>query len=273
MVTTQRAKPSSKANALAKAGAAPGKVLLRSVVGEMLLVNFEIDPKLIESHLPPGIRVSLFEGDAYISVVAFQQSRLKFRGIPLPISRFPTLGLRVYVERSVGDQVNKGVYYLRQFIPRAGLSVVLGWIFNSSPKVMKIKCENTGFHEADSAIMPMAQYTWSVNEHPNRIKVTGHSIIKKSTEDEKLRFITDQQYTFYQQSRIGVVEMRCDHPPWLVWGAASGSFDCDVESLFGKEFVKPLKRRPSTVLMSRGSEVVMQVPVPIKTSPKKSANR
>ena len=259
---SQRASSQSVASTTAAASGA-AKELARSRVSEMLLLNFEIDRNVGDKILPPGLRLAEFEGHSFVSVVAYRHGLFNFRGLRIPVGNFAAVGLRMYVARESRGQTRTGVYYVRQFVSRSSVSMVMGWLFGVRPPAMSIKTSSTGYDNPDSAVMPVGDYRWKCKDHENRIKVTGHSVFCKSTQKAKAEFICDQRAIFFEHRKLGLVEMASTHPKWLVWGAASGSFDVDVEPLFGRDFVRPLKRRPASVLMARGSEVVYYAPVPV----------
>jgi hypothetical protein len=235
-------------------------VLLQTHFKELLLLNFEIDPKILENHLPRGLNIAYYNDAAFVSLIAMQNSKVNYKGFTFPISSFPTLGLRFYVERKTKQGVNKGVYYIRQYVPRKSLAIIQNWLYQSMPRVMKIKCANTGFNENDSAVMPVAQYDWYAKDNWNHVKVTGHSILRIGEKETKEKFVLDHHHLYYYRKNI-LCESYAEHPAWVTWGAASGNFDCDSESLFGREFVKPLKRRPASVFLARGSDVTVYRPV------------
>ena len=239
----------------------PG-VLMRANYTDILLLNFEIDPEAFKSYLPPGLSIAKYNDTAFVSLIAMKTRRLSYGNFILPMASYPSLGLRFYVERIVDGQPRKGVYYIRNYVSRKSVAAVHNWLFQSAPHVMKIKAESSGFHENDSAVMPSASYQWEVNSCPNRVRVSGHSILRIGTKHTKEKFVLDFHYLYYQRNNE-LVECYADHPPWVTWGAASGTFDVDVEALFGRDFVKPLKRRAASVFLARGSDVVIHRPVAV----------
>ena len=59
------------------------------------------------------------------------------------------------------------------------------------------------------------------------------------------------------------LEYAVARPQWVVWNAAQANFTCDVRRLFGPEFEKPLSRRPASVFVTSGSEVVIYRPTEV----------
>src|SRR6056297_2158046 len=62
-----------------------------------LFCHWPVDPAVVAETLPDGLSVATYEGDAYLSVVAFVMDDIRPRGTPVGLS-FPELNLRTYVE-------------------------------------------------------------------------------------------------------------------------------------------------------------------------------
>lgn len=65
----------------------------------LLFAHWRVPAALLAPRLPPGLRLDLFEGEAWLGVVPFLMSRVRPRCVPaLPrVSLFPELNLRTYV--------------------------------------------------------------------------------------------------------------------------------------------------------------------------------
>ncbi len=237
-------------------------VLMRCQYSDLVLLNFEVDPESLKPHVPNGLKLALYNDSCFVSLVAKRISKVNYGGFILPMMPFVHMGLRIYVRRQVGSTVRHGIYYLQEYVQRKSVASVLNWFFQSTPKVMKMKSENTGFHEADPAVMPNAMYRWQINEQWNRVRVTGHSLLNTAAKETKEQFVLDCRNMYYLRKNE-LCECFSEHPPWVIWGAASGSFDCDTEALFGRDFVKPLRRRPASVFLARGSDVSIYRPTVI----------
>ncbi len=75
-----------------------------------LLLHWRVKPELLESLIPEGLEVDLFDGYAWVSFVAFDMESVRPRHAPAfaPVSDFHELNLRTYA-RYKGKQ---GVYFL-----------------------------------------------------------------------------------------------------------------------------------------------------------------
>jgi len=91
---------------------------------DALFIHFRIDPAVLEAMVP--LRLDLYNGCAYVSLVAFTQHRLRpVIGVPeflsRPLATHAFLNLRTYVVH----EGEPGIYFLAEWIPNP-LAVFLG---------------------------------------------------------------------------------------------------------------------------------------------------
>ena len=84
--------------------------LLSQSWNDLLMMHFAVDPQALRQLVPPGLTLELYDGVAWLTVMAFSASHARPSGVPpLPgISFFSQINLRTYV--SAEDK--PGVYYL-----------------------------------------------------------------------------------------------------------------------------------------------------------------
>jgi uncharacterized protein len=76
---------------------------------DLLFAHWPVDAKDLRQHVPPGLELDLFDGQAYVGIVPFHMTNVAPRGVPaVPfVSAFAELNVRTYVTRD-----NKpGVYF------------------------------------------------------------------------------------------------------------------------------------------------------------------
>ena len=76
---------------------------------DLLFAHWPVDPAEVAAKLPAGLEPDLFDGRAWLGVVPFRMSGVRWRGMPaVPgLSAFPELNLRTYVTRGG----RPGVYF------------------------------------------------------------------------------------------------------------------------------------------------------------------
>lgn len=236
------------------------KVLFKARFSELVALNFAIDPSILEPHVPKGLELDFFKNETYVSLVAMMLRDVRVLGIPIHVATgFEEINLRYYVRRKVGDKYQKGACFLRDYVSGSAAAWILGWIFKADFGRLKMKHNNSGFDMRDEGAIPEVDYQWKVDDHVNRIRVKARERIQRTGPDTKVGFILNHSNEY--SSRDGVtLEYAVRQPEWQVWNAAQANFTCDVKRLFGPEFVKPLSRRPASVFVTPGSEVVIYRP-------------
>ena len=66
---------------------------------QLLFAHWRVPVERLREHVPPGLEIDTWEGDAWLGVTPFRVSNLRFRGLPpLPwVSTFLELNCRTYV--------------------------------------------------------------------------------------------------------------------------------------------------------------------------------
>ena len=87
-----------------------GRPVMRQRWSDLLFLHWPVDPDVIRLHLPSGLHVDLFDGQAWIGVVPFAMERVHPVGLPpLPwVSWFLELNVRTYVH---DDSGRPGVWF------------------------------------------------------------------------------------------------------------------------------------------------------------------
>lgn len=76
---------------------------------QILFMHQRLPQRTVEPHLPPGLELDTYEGDAWISVIPFRVSKVRLRGLPpIPfLNSFLQVNVRTYVKRNG----KRGVYF------------------------------------------------------------------------------------------------------------------------------------------------------------------
>src|SRR5689334_608908 len=111
--------------------APPKRVFLSARWQALAMVNFAIDPDLLEPLVPKGTTLDFFGGEAYVSVVGFLFRHTRILGWPVPGHiHFEEVNLRFYVQRTVGHEVRRGVCFVKELVPRWAIATVARWSYN-----------------------------------------------------------------------------------------------------------------------------------------------
>ncbi len=77
---------------------------------DLTFMHWKVDPKRLQKHLPDGLEIDFFDGEAYVGVIPFMMKNVHPKGlVPLPgISTFAEFNVRTYVVKD-GQH---GVFFL-----------------------------------------------------------------------------------------------------------------------------------------------------------------
>src|SRR5438874_7358527 len=93
----------------------------------LFLATYAVPQEVLRPRLPRGLELDLRDGQAFVSLVAFQFLDTRVLGLPWPGYRnFAELNLRFYVRH--GDQ--RGVVFIREFVPQRFIAWVARWLYN-----------------------------------------------------------------------------------------------------------------------------------------------
>ena len=86
-----------------------GPWIMSQTWNDLLFAHWPVDARALRDHVPPGLDLDLFDGQAYVAVVPFHMTNVAPRGVPsIPlVSAFVELNVRTYVTRD--DK--PGVYF------------------------------------------------------------------------------------------------------------------------------------------------------------------
>src|SRR3569623_1835388 len=92
----------------------------------LCLFTYPVPAAMLEKRLPPGLELDTREGQAFVSLVAFDFLDTRVLGVPWPGYRnFAELNLRFYVRRrrsaaeaAAQAPAERGVVFVREFVPQ-----------------------------------------------------------------------------------------------------------------------------------------------------------
>ncbi len=238
------------------------KKLITAKFSELVAVNFQIDPKILEPRVPRGLELDFYNDETYVSLIAMMLRDVRVWGIPIHIATgFEEFNLRFYVRRKIGNEYRRGSCFIKDYVSSSAAAWILGSLYKADFHKIKMKHDNTGF-DGNAETIPAVDYSWKVGSNWNRLRVKGLKPITDTGRDTRHGFFLDHNYE-YGQRKSKTLEYPTARPKWTIWNAAQASFQCDVKQLFGLEFAKTLGRRPASVFLSQGSDVTIYRPTTI----------
>ena len=97
----------------------------------LLMVNYAIEPAVLAPHLPRGLELDLWQGEALVSMVGFLFLQTRVLGVPVPFHQnFAEVNLRFYVRRQTPGGWQRGVVFIREIVPHFAIAAVARAAYN-----------------------------------------------------------------------------------------------------------------------------------------------
>ena len=187
---------------------------------DLLFAHWALPIDQVRLLIPPELELDTFEGRAWVGVIPFWMSQVRFRAMPyIPTATtFPELNVRTYV-RAPQDPDKPGVYFFS--LDAASLLAVIGARFGAGLPYfwsdMRARVSDAG-----------VEYLSIRRERPNaqfiaRYRATDSASTRKSDLE---RFVTER-YCLYTVRARKVHRIQIHHLPWPLQ-PAEAEFDVNV---------------------------------------------
>jgi len=239
----------------------PPRPVLTARWTELILLNFPVPISAIEPLVPPGTEPDLHDGQAYISIVGFRFDAVRFFGIPVPgHTSFPEINLRYYVRRTIGNEVRRGVVFVREIVPRLAVAITANRLYNENyiTRPMRSTLNMKGPTHAPGDTI---EYAWRTRRSRlsaprwNRIAGRVAAPLALPTQDSQEEFFVEH-YWGYVRARDGTTrEYQVVHDSWQVAPADNVTWDCDPPATYNTPLAEYLRQSPSSAIIAAGSSI------------------
>lgn len=220
----------------------------------LAMLNYEIDPAALEPHTPAGVALDTWNGKHYVSVVGLMFLNTRLYGVPVPFHRdFAEVNLRFYVRRRIGDEVRRGVAFIKEIVPKRAIAFVARAVYNENYAAMRMS-----HSVARQGAAYSVGYRWGKppDDSGIQVSVVGEpTLLRDNTEEE---FIAEHYWGYAAQRDGGTLEYEVEHPRWRIWRAENAALRCDVERLYGGEFASAISGEPASAFLAEGSPVIVR---------------
>ena len=222
----------------------------------LVMMNFKIKPDVLDEYLPRGTELDDFQGDHFVSLVAFQFLDSKVLGLKIPFHQnFVELNLRFYVRREVAGELRRGVVFIKEIAPRRIISWAARRFYNENYTTLPMRYVNKV--SGDESSNRIIRYQWKVRSQWNHIELQATKPLFSAKVGSEENFITEHFWGYSSQRDGSTLEYQVRHPSWKVANARTSHLDCSITYLYGKQFEPYLSCPASSVILVDGSEVTV----------------
>lgn len=216
---------------------------------KLIMVNYIVDPGVLEKYLPALTEIDLWEGKCYVSLVAFMFMNTRIRKYAIPFHKdFEEVNLRFYVRYNDGKSWKRGVVFVREFVPLPFVTLVANTLYDEKYQTLSMR------------------HDWEVN--PSQLSVTyqwkkkrWHSLTIEAINDPQLivegskeEFIT-QHFWGYSRKKNYTSEYQVDHELWKSYPVSKYDINVDFEKNYGREFRFLNDMNSDSVFLVEGSDI------------------
>lgn len=218
---------------------------------KLVMANYVIDPKLLLPYLPAKTEIDVWNGQCYISLVAFMFLNTRVKKCSVPFHKnFEEVNLRFYVRYKEKDEWKRGTVFIREFVPLRMVTLVANNVYDEKYRTVPMRHEwlTTKEHLSIS-------YQWKIGN--------WHSISARATNDpvaippgSKEEFIT-QHFWGYSQKKHYISEYQVAHEPWQLYPLLNATTDVRFSECYGKDFGYLDEATADSVFLVEGSPVTV----------------
>jgi uncharacterized protein len=222
------------------------KIFLTARWENLILVTFKIKPEMLEPYLPRGLEPDTIDGNAFVSLVAFDFHDTKVKDIKIPFHvNFPEINLRAYVK----NKDKRGVIFIREFVPKFFISLVANTIYNEKYKsaVMESRTEINGSLLLSHTIKHKGK------EHSVNLEADNKPYIPPVDSTE--HFFKEHEWGFGTNRRGKALMYRVEHPFWEVYPIIKFDYNIDFGVLYGTKWESLNNESPYNITLAKGSQI------------------
>lgn len=245
------------------------KTVLSAERSSVVALNFQADPSLIKTWIPPGFQPDLHNGDCYVSLIAVSLKNVRGRGLPFPLClRLGSIYLRIYVCRESPRGVIRGFRQVRSIVTNERGRWLLFPLFGTDLKVARIRQTLSGFDgKATEENPPSAELQWKsgADRTLSRIKVTGRQRMTQNARDSKVGFILNHNWMFADHNGSTVAyQYRSERA--AIWNAGHVTVQGETSDLVGDKLSRVMGRKPASVFLVEKSRILVTGPFPVEAA-------
>jgi hypothetical protein len=256
--------------------------LLSAEWRNLALLNYQVDPAILEPHVPAGTELDFHEGKAYLSIVGFQFQSTRLFGLRIPgHANFEEVNLRFYVRRRTEEGWRRGVTFIRELAPRRAVTLTARLLYGENYLCVPMRhrvdypdsahsCGNgrarlppsraPGTHipsspDLDASIPTRIGYHWKSHRHWRHVTLEPTTPAALPEPGSHEQFIIEHYWGYSTLPRRRAKEYLVAHPPWRISPAQSAELNCDVAVLYGPKFAPFLEAEPTRAFWADGSPV------------------
>jgi len=226
------------------------KTFLSANWKDLVMINYEVEKEVLLPYLPKSVELDDYNGKYYVSLVAFMFLNTKLLGFKIPFyTNFEEVNLRFYVKRIEGNEVKRGVVFIKEFVPKYILAKVAN-IFYKEPYEKVEMSHNISVNDSKRTL----DYSWNT-QNWNSIEVETELVTQPLLENSFEEFIAEHYWGYTKISDNKTAEYEVQHPKWNYFNVINHKSNVDFTACYGNNFNFLNHQNPFSIFMAEGSDI------------------
>jgi len=233
------------------------KEFLKAKWLDLVMLNYEVDPGILSSYIPPATELDLWQGKCLVSMVGFMFKDTYMKGVKWPLHvNFEEVNLRFYVKHFDGTQWRRGAVFVSEIVPKPFIALTANMLYKEhySAMPMRHSVRSLGVQRTEYLYEWKFDGKWG-NKIGGIVNQNDLRPIQPGTHEE---FILEHYWGYNKINNKTTWEYQVEHVTWNAANIIDPIFEADVKRLYGKEFVPFLEAKPFSAFYADGSDVIVR---------------
>lgn len=215
------------------------------------MLNYAVDPALLQEFVPAGTNLDAFDGKTYVSLVGFEFNETRIAGVKVPFhGSFEEVNLRFYVR--CGEK--RGVVFIRELVPKFAVAIIARNAYGE--KYSLVPMAHRVHYRLDRDVVE-AEYSWGSGADQCSMHAETEGAAFLPANGSLSQFITEHYWGYAAQRARATIEYEVQHPQWRVRVANVARVSGDAWRYYGANLGPVLKRTPDSAFLAEGSIVTV----------------
>jgi uncharacterized protein YqjF (DUF2071 family) len=233
----------------------PQREFLKAKWTNLLMINYEVDPAILQPHLPPGTVLDTWEGKTLVSMVGFLFQDTRMLGIKWPFHvNFEEINLRFYVRYFDGQEWKRGAVFISEIVPKYMIAFIANTLYNEHYMAVPTRHSITPVDAEHTRFM----YEWKYKGQWNQLGGTVNNQRQPIAAGSAEEFIFEHYWGYNKITDTQTIEYQVEHISWQIGEVKDFVFDVDIKGLYGAGFEPYLKAQPQSMFFADGSDIIVR---------------
>jgi uncharacterized protein len=227
------------------------RAFLTAEWNHLLMLNYAVDPALLQPYVPGGTELDAFDGKTYASLVGFEFNDTRISGIRVPFhGSFEEVNLRFYVRR--GER--RGVVFIREHVPKFAVAAIARLAYGE--KYSSVPMSHRIHYRLDRDAVEV-EYSWGSSTSPCTMRAETEGAAYSPAVGSLIQFITEHYWGYAAHGARGAIEYEVQHEKWAVREAATAAVSGDATLYYGADLGRIVMCKPDSAFLAEGSSVTV----------------